>query len=438
MISSRLLDAAESMGFKEPTKIQEKCIPLILKGTDVVGQAETGSGKTVAFALPILDSIRQGQGIQVLVLTPTRELCVQVTGVFEDFGKPLGIRSTSVYGGVGLEPQIERMKRSEVVVGTPGRVLDHLGRRTMDLSRVRFLILDETDKMFEMGFIEDVEEIIKHVPRKRQTLMFSATLSYGIQEMMKKHLHNPVMIRTQSYVDTRKLKQVYYDIYNQSDKFSLLVYLLKRKTSGLAIVFCATRQESGIVATNLKRQGVNAMAIHGGMTQNKREQSLEALKRENIDVLVATDVAARGLDIKNVTHVYNYDVPKTAKEYIHRIGRTARAGEAGEAVTLLTMRDHDNFRRVLADEGVNVDQEGIPDFRRLPFNRFLDDTRRDSIPRHGGGQVGRGPPRRDGQRRDYHQGRRGPPRRDGQVRSYRSGGDRRPHRQSGGHARHKR
>lgn len=424
-ISPRLLETASRMGFEEPTRIQQKCIPLILRGTDVVGQAETGSGKTVAFALPILDKVRQGQGIQVLVLTPTRELCVQVTGVFEDFGKPLSISSTSVYGGVGLEPQIERMKRCEVVVGTPGRVLDHLGRRTMDLDRVRFLILDETDKMFEMGFIEDVEEIIRHVPRKRQTLMFSATLSYGIQEMMRKHLHNPVMIRTQSYVDTRKLKQVYYDIYNQSDKFSLLVYLLKRRTPGLAIVFCATRQESGIVATNLKRQGVNAMAIHGGMTQNKREQSLEALKRENIDVLVATDVAARGLDIKNVTHVYNYDVPKTAKEYIHRIGRTARAGEAGEAVTLLTMRDHDNFRRVLADEGVNVDQEGIPDFRRLPFNRFLDDTRRDSIPSRRPSH-GRGPPhRRDGQRRGYHGSQR-PPRHDSST-DHRSGG-RRPYR----------
>jgi ATP-dependent RNA helicase DeaD len=322
-MKKELLEKARSMDFDKPTTIQERCIPLIIEGKDVVGQAETGSGKTVAFALPILDKVLPGRGIQVLVLTPTRELCVQVTDVFKDFGKPLGIKAISVYGGVGMEPQISGMRTADVIVGTPGRVLDHLGRKTMDLRNIRFLILDETDKMFEMGFIEDVENIISHVPKNRQTLMFSATLSYGIQSMMKKHLRDPVMIMTQSHVDTSKLKQVYYDIYNQNDKFSLLVYLLKRSTKGLAIVFCATREESGIVAENLKRQGVNALAIHGGMTQFMREKSLDALKKENIDVLVATDVAARGLDIKNVTHVYNYDVPKTSKEYTHRIEKVS-------------------------------------------------------------------------------------------------------------------
>jgi ATP-dependent RNA helicase DeaD len=372
-----LLEKARMTGFKESTPIQKRCIDLILNGRDVVGEAETGSGKTVAFALPILDRLSRGRGIQVLVLTPTRELCVQVSDVFRDFGSPLGIRTISVYGGVSMEPQIEGMQTADIVVGTPGRVLDHLGRKNMELRGVRFLVLDETDKMFEMGFIEDVEEIIGHVPRERQTLMFSATMSYGIQHIIERHLHNPVIVRTRSYVDTRKLRQVYYDIYNQSDKFSLLVYLLRNHTSGLALVFCATRHESGIVASNLRRQRVNAMAIHGGMTQYKREKSLDALKHESIDVLVATDVAARGLDIKNVTHVYNYDVPKTAKEYIHRVGRTARAGESGSAVTLLTHRDHDNFRRILADEGIDVEREGIPDFPRLPFNRFLDDTRRE-------------------------------------------------------------
>lgn len=391
-----LLEKAEAMGFRKATPIQERCISQILKGMDVVGEAETGSGKTVAFALPILDRLSPGRGIQALVLTPTRELCVQVTDVFRDFGRPLGIKAISVYGGVGLEPQIDGMRAADIVVGTPGRVLDHLGRKSMDLGNVKFLVLDETDKMFEMGFIEDVEEIIGHVPRKRQTLMFSATMSYGIQSITKKHLHDPVVVRTRSYVDTSKLRQVYYDIYDQSDKFSLLVHLLRNHTSGLALVFCATRQESGIVASNLRRQGVNAMAIHGGMTQYKREQSLDALKHENIDVLVATDVAARGLDIKNVTHVYNYDVPKTPREYIHRIGRTARAGESGSAVTLLTQRDHDNFRRVLADEGIDVDSEGIPPFRRLPFNRSLDDTRRDR-------EGGRYPDRRHS-RRGYHSG----------------------------------
>ena len=374
-LKPELLEQARKMGFEEPTPIQEKAVPQILRGKDVVGQAETGSGKTVAFALPILDKLRSGNGVQVLVLTPTRELCVQVTDVFSDFGKPLGIKAMSVYGGVGIEPQIRNLQTADVVVGTPGRILDHLGRGTADFSRLRFLVLDETDKMFEMGFVEDVEKIISQTPNTRQSLMFSATVSWDIQELMKKHLKDPIMMETQSYVDTRKLNQVYYDIYNQNEKFSLLVHLLRRETPGLAIVFCATRHESDIVATNLKRQGVNAMAIHGGMTQHMREKSLDALKHESIDVLVATDVAARGLDIKNVSHVYNYDVPKTPKEYIHRIGRTARAGEAGEAVTLLTNRDHDNFRRVLQDEGIDVERWELPNFRRVPFSRAVHSSR---------------------------------------------------------------
>jgi ATP-dependent RNA helicase DeaD len=230
-------------------------------------------------------------------------------------------------------------------------------------------VLDETDKMFEMGFVDDVEDIIRHIPQQRQLLMFSATISEDVHRLARKHLKNPVIIKTQSYVDHSKLKQVYYDIYEQNQKFSLLVHLLNTNTDGLSIVFCGTRRESDAVSKNLARQGIRASAIHGGMRQQKRSSSLDALKTQKTKVLVATDVAARGLDIKNVTHIYNYDVPKTPTEYVHRIGRTARAGAKGKAVTLLTERDHDNFRRVQRNDDFEIERADIPDFRKVPFMR---------------------------------------------------------------------
>jgi len=368
-INKKIVYKLQEQGFEELMLIQEKCLPEIIKGKDVVGQAETGSGKTLAFCLPILDQIVLGNGIQALVMTPTRELCVQVTNVFLDYGKILGIKITSVYGGISIRPQIRNISNSEIVVGTPGRILDHLRRKTIDFRMVRFLVLDETDKMFEMGFIDDVEEIISFAPKKRQTLMFSATVSKDIHKIINRHLTNPILVKTQSYVDNRKLQQVYYDIYQQERKFSLLVHLLKNNTSGLSIVFCATRIESDIVARNLRNQGIQASAIHGGMSQHKRLQSLNALRNRRTDVLVATDVAARGLDIKNVTHIYNYDVPKTSTEYIHRIGRTARAGEKGAAITLLTERDHDNFRRVQSNDELLIEKADFPNFKKVHFFR---------------------------------------------------------------------
>jgi ATP-dependent RNA helicase DeaD len=368
-INKKLKDKTVEKRFEELTTIQEKCIPEIIKGNDVVGQAETGSGKTIAFCLPILDKIIAKQGLQALILTPTRELCVQVTEVFQEFGKNLNINTTSIYGGVGIEPQVRKIRSSEVVVGTPGRMLDHLRRKTINFRDVRFLILDETDKMLEMGFIDDVEKIISYVPKKRQTLMFSATIENSIHRLMNNYLNNPKIIKTQSQVDSSKLEQVYYDIYQQNNKFSILLHLLKNDTPGLAIVFCATRRECDVVERNLRHHGIRASAIHGGMTQNKRMNSLDSLKEQKTDVLVATDVAARGLDIKKVTHVYHYDVPKTSKEYIHRIGRTARAGENGKAITLLTEPDHDNFRRVQSDEELEIERAEIPDFERVSFSR---------------------------------------------------------------------
>jgi len=366
-INRKLLDKIDEHGFTEMTLIQEKCLPEILKEKDVVGQAETGSGKTLAYCLPILNRIIHGKGIQALILTPTRELCVQVTDVFVDFGKKLGIKTTSIYGGVDIKPQIKNIRSSDIIIATPGRIIDHLHRRTIVFGNIRFLVLDETDKMFDMGFLDDVEYIINCVPQKRQTLMFSATISKDIHGSLHKHLINPIIIKTQPLVNKNKLQQVYYDIYPPNKKFSLLVHLLKNDTAGLAIVFCATRNEADIIARNLKYQGIQASAIHGGMSQNNRLKSLNALKYGQTDVLVATDVAARGLDIKNITHIYNYDVPKTSTEYVHRIGRTARAGANGAAITLLTERDYDNFRRVQSNDELDIEKADFPDFASVPF-----------------------------------------------------------------------
>ncbi len=368
-ISKILLDRIEEQGFQELTDIQKETIPLILQGNDVVGQAETGSGKTLAFCIPILENIVPERGIQALVITPTRELCTQVKDEFVKFGKKQRIRTTGIYGGVNIDPQIKNLSRSEIVVGTPGRLLDHIGRRTIDLQQISFFVLDEIDKMFDMGFIEDVEKIIDHIPNKRQNLMFTATLSNDVMGLIEKHSLNAKIIRTKSYVDSSKLKQVYFDIYEKNNKFSILVHLLRKNKKGLSIVFCATRREADVVEKNLRNLGIKASAIHGGMKQNKRTNSLNALKNQDVKVLVATDVAARGLDIKNVTYIYNYDVPKTSKDYTHRIGRTARAGNKGTAFTLLTKTDHENFRRVQRADEHEIKEEVVPDFKKIPFTR---------------------------------------------------------------------
>ena len=431
-LNPALLKAVKGMGYEDTMPIQEKCIPEIMKGKDVMGQSSTGSGKTAAFGLPILERIVPGKGLQALILTPTRELCVQVTEAMNQFARNTGARSTSVYGGVGIEPQIKAIRTADIVIGTPGRILDHIERRTIHFQNVRFLVLDEADKMLEMGFIDDVERIISHVPKERQTLLFSATFSSEIHEIAKRHLRSPMTVKGDIYVDKSLLKQVYYDI-RPYDKFSLLVHLLKKSTQGLALIFCATRREVDVVARNLKIQGVNAMAIPGGLSQNKRLYALESLRRGHINALAATDVAARGLDIKDVTRVYNYDVPKSSEAYVHRIGRTARAGNEGEAITLLTERDYENFNSVLRDRTLEITKVEEPQYEKVRFER-LTQARHDS---------GRGKPHQGGYGRGYGESR---PHRSGYGEApprYGSSGtqgssERRPYHHSSGESQHNR
>src|SRR3989344_843504 len=270
-LAQRLLDEIERQGFTELTPIQEKCLPLVLEGMDVIGQSETGSGKTFAFGLPLLQKIKPGKGVQALVLTPTRELCIQIEKVLRDYAHPLGLKIASIYGGVSYNPQLDALQRCEIIIGTPGRILDHLHQRTANFSKVHFFVLDEGDKMFEMGFVEAVEEIAEYLPKERQTTLFSATISEGIMHLIRKYLRSPVMIKAQIHVDKSLLRQVYYDL-EMHDKFSLLLHLLKNKTKGLALVFCATRNEVDIVATNLRKNGVHVQAVHGGLSQNRKKK----------------------------------------------------------------------------------------------------------------------------------------------------------------------
>ena len=360
--------AIMDLGFTEFTEIQEKCIPIIQQGKDVIGLSYTGSGKTAAFGFPALEKVDPGKGIQMLVVVPTRELCNQVAKEFRKFTKYRRTYIVEVYGGVSITPQMEHLTQADVVVGTPGRLLDHLSRGTMNLGNVRILVLDEADKMFEMGFIEDIDKIISLVPKNSQKLLFSATMPNEIMSIVHNYMRNPEKVRMQQYVDKSKLIQHYYEV-DRRDKLSLLVHILKNESKGLALIFCATRHMVDIVNRNLYKQNIRVQALHGGVTQARRNYIMESFKDGKLDVLVASDVAARGLDIKNVDLVVNYDLPKSSLDYVHRIGRTARAGMEGRVVSLLCSEDYGNFTKVLEDQSLLIHKIETPRFERLPFFR---------------------------------------------------------------------
>lgn len=360
-LSKEILDVLHESGIKTPTEIQEKTIPLALAGRDIIGGSATGSGKTLAFASPILENLKQNNQIQALILTPTRELAEQVANSIKRFSKNKSLNISSVYGGVRIEPQIRNLSIADVVVGTPGRILDHLQRGTLRLNEIKFLVLDEVDRMFDMGFYQDVERIIQQCPKKRQTMLFSATISADMDYLAKKYTTNAEEISVESYVDHSKLKQIYYDV-DSGRKFSLLMHLLEKEQADLVMIFSNTKRNVDFVAENLNRHNINAKAIHGGMVQKKRTAVLQSFHGKGVKVLVCTDVAARGLDIGGVSHIYNYDLPKTSNEYIHRIGRTARAGKQGKAINLLCSRDYENFGNILRDDCLKITFEDLPKF----------------------------------------------------------------------------
>lgn len=371
-----------------PTEIQEKTIPLVLEGKDVIAASYTGSGKTIVFGLPMIQNFEKGAGIQGLILTPTRELTLQVTEALKKFSKVKKLKVTAVYGGVSIEPQIKNLESADIVVGTPGRILDHMERETIDFKGLKVAVLDEADMMLDMGFLDDVGRILEACPKERQTMLFSATMPDQIVELSRRYLRNPVKVFAGSFVDPKKLRQVYYEVQPDNLKFSLLVHLLKKEHEGMVMVFCNTRRNVDFVVENLKAQGIEAIAIHGGYTQNRRDSVMEQFHSKEVKILVCTDVAARGLDIKGVTHVYNYDIPKDPKEHIHRAGRTARAGEKGMVVSIVSSRDSDNFRAIFKENDFKITEIRMPFVQRVRIVRK--DDRRDFRGRGGFGDERRG------------------------------------------------
>lgn len=376
-LDDAIIDVVTKAGYKEPTGIQEKAIPLILEGEDVIGGSATGSGKTFAFGSGIIYHIRKGEGIQGLVLVPTRELAEQVYEALKLFASYKKLSVARIYGGVAFNPQLKALETAEIIVATPGRLLDHMRQENISLKNVHHLVLDEADMMLDMGFIPDVKQIIEECPTNRQTLLFSATLPEQIKEIADHYMYQPIKVSHETYVDPSKLIQSYY-VVPRNLKLSLAVHLLQEEKADLVMIFCNSRIITERVARGLKNNKVNAEAIHGGLSQARRNTILEKFHARKLPVLICTDVAARGLDISDVTHIYNYDIPKDSKQYVHRVGRTARAGKEGVVYNILSDVDYDNFNRVLNETGFDIKELPLPHLRKV------------DMPREAGGRQGSG------------------------------------------------
>ncbi|HVM71683.1 MAG TPA: DEAD/DEAH box helicase [Anaerolineales bacterium] len=343
-----LTRAVTELGYSEPTPIQSGIIPLMLDGADVIGQAQTGTGKTAAFALPILNKLEPGQkSVQALVMCPTRELALQVSKAFSEYGQFCQMRVLAVYGGQPYGPQITTLKKGvDVVVGTPGRMLDLLERNCLDLSRVRTVVLDEADEMLSMGFIDDIETILSRTPAQRQTALFSATMPAPIRRLADRYMHNPQSVTIQrEQVTVAAIQQRCY-IVNGKDKLAALTRIFEVEEITSALIFVRTRVSTGELAAALSARGFPAEALSGDLNQDARERTLNRFRSGQIQVLVATDVAARGLDIENISHVFNFDLPDDPELYVHRIGRTGRAGKIGIAISLVTPGEKRLLRQV--------------------------------------------------------------------------------------------
>jgi ATP-dependent RNA helicase DeaD len=343
-----LVQTVTTLGYTEPTPIQAALIPVMLTGADVIGQAQTGTGKTAAFALPILHNLQPDRRhVQALVLAPTRELALQVAEALGQYGSQLKVRVLAVYGGQPYSPQINQLKRGvDIVVGTPGRLLDLLERKVLNLSEVKTVVLDEADEMLNMGFIDDVEAILAATPTERQTALFSATLPARIRHLADRFMRNPQAVTIKRATLTVLATEQRYYLVNESDKLHAVMNLLEVENMTSVLIFARTRAETARLANELSQRGFPAEAIHGDLDQNARERTLSRFRQNQVKVLVATDVAARGLDIDDISHVINYQLPDDPEVYVHRIGRTGRAGKTGIAITLFTPREKGRLREI--------------------------------------------------------------------------------------------
>lgn len=348
-LNDELLKAIKRSGFEEATPIQEQTIPLALAGKDVIGQAQTGTGKTAAFALPILQNLdKHNKTIQALIIEPTRELAIQTQEELFRLGRDEKARVQVVYGGADIGRQIRSLKNHvpAILVGTPGRLLDHLKRKTINLEGVNTIVLDEADEMLDMGFIQDIESILSYVKNRSQTLLFSATMPKPILRISEKFMHDPEIVRIKTKELTADLIDQYYVRCKDAEKFNIMCRLIDVESPDLAVIFVRTKRRVDEVTRGLQARGYNAAGIHGDLSQARRISVLKRFRAGKLDILVATDVAARGLDISGVTHVYNYDIPQDPDSYVHRIGRTGRAGQNGSSITFVTPNELGYMRTI--------------------------------------------------------------------------------------------
>ena len=372
-LSERIQKAVVDMGFEEASPIQAETIPILLAGKDLIGQAQTGTGKTAAFAIPIIDKIDfETKELQALVLCPTRELVIQVTEEFRRLTKYFfNLAIVPVYGGQEIERQITALsKKPQVVIGTPGRLMDHMRRGTVKLDKIKFVVLDEADEMLDMGFREDMEVILKDTPPQRQTIMFSATMPDDIVELTRQFQNNPSRIDVTCHkINAPKIEQFYYELLEKS-KPEALARLIDFYGIKLALVFCNTKMQVDNLVEILKTRGYLAEALHGDLNQRQRDKVMNGFRNGIVEVLVATDVAGRGIDVNDIEAVFNYDLPRDDEDYIHRIGRTARAGKTGKAFTFIVGRQIYNLKRIERTNGIKVTCHQIPSISDLDETRL--------------------------------------------------------------------
>jgi ATP-dependent RNA helicase DeaD len=366
-ISDGISKALEEMKLQEAFPIQESAIPPIMEGRDVIGKAESGSGKTLAFAIPIVEKITYPKNIQALILTPTRELAEQIYREIQKVGKYMKARALAVYGGKSIEMQTRALSQVNVVVATPGRLMDHIRRNNIDLRHVSTLVLDEADRMLDMGFIDDIKFILRYIPRERQTLLFSATFSDEIRRIINNYMKDPILIElNREKPSVKTTKQLAY-IVKENEKQRCLNYILSHEKPDLTLIFCSTKFKSDRLHREMSRF-YNIGVIHGDLSQNQRERVLSDFKNRRIIYLVATDVAARGIDVKNISHVINYDMPNDIETYIHRIGRTGRAGASGKSITFTTPEEIADLLRIEHFVKVKIEKKKYVNGEFLPVS----------------------------------------------------------------------
>jgi len=377
---SGILKAISELGWEEPTPVQEQGIPLASEGTDLMAQAQTGTGKTGAFAIPIIGRLQRLGKIQCLILVPTRELAVQVAEDFQELSKFTGHIAMAIYGGQSINVQVNKLRKGvDCVVGTPGRVMDLMRRGELSFDKVKHLVLDEADRMLDMGFIDDIEWILRRVPKDRQTMLFSATLPEQIRDLAKRYMRNPrEIIVSQDTLTVPNAEQVYINV-GRRNKLWALCRIMDTEKPTRAMVFCSTKRMVDILSGKLRGYGYKAEGIHGDLTQAARDRVMNGFRSARVSILIATDVAARGLDIEDVTHVVNYDIPDNPEDYVHRIGRTARAGKEGRAITFVA-KEEQHLVKAIEDFGrTHIEEDDVPESRgrdtvrkQVDFDEFAD------------------------------------------------------------------